>query len=224
MYGLTVLIVTWNRPKLIRRTLDALQTHLRFSGTLNWRLADDGSEPGYVDALLSEYKDLDLKATVSKRRGWGGNVNRALHDCLHPCVFLCEDDYVARRDLDLDSGVALLNEIEELGMVRYDGLDGHCLSVQIHESALSVGRRGFLVLDPKRSKDAYSYSNRPHLAHLRFHAHYGPYPEGKKLGETEDLYAWRVLEDPSGPKIACLYDGLERAFDHEGKSWQERGF
>lgn len=223
-YGLTVLVVTWNRPTEIRRTLDALVENIQFAGPIEWRVADAGSDPGYLPALQKEYNSLDLQFTTGPRAGWGANVNRALRQCQHPCVFLCEDDYVATRSLDLNAGVALLMEVPELGVVRYDGLDGHKLVLQLHEANLSVGRRGFLVLDAAQSPGDFVYSNRPHLKHIRFHHYYGPYATNKKLGETEDEYTGRVKRYPNGPRVTCLLDGLERAFEHIGQSWQAQGY
>jgi hypothetical protein len=60
--------------------------------------------------------------------------------------------------------------------------------------------------------------------HPRFHAAYGRYPEGLKLGATEEAFAHgvrdRQLRDPAAPGIAVLPEGIPQAFAHIGKSWQ----
>jgi len=219
---LAVLIVTYDRPKEIRHTIDALQDRLQFTGSLHWHIADDATGNGYVRDLLHDYADLDLSYTITQRAGWGANVNTAirhLHDLGYDFIYLNEDDYVPRRDIDLDDGVALLTHDTSLGLVRYDGLAGHRVDLGLRE--VDVGGRRLNHLRVSRSSpEPYIYSNRPHLRHRRFDQHYGRYPEGRALGATEESYARRIKEDEGGPGIAALIDGIPRAFDHIGHSRQ----
>jgi len=217
---LTVILVTYNRPVEIRRTLEALLKHLKFSGVLRWHLADDGTPGEYIPALLREYPELAWSATTTKRQGWGANVNKALnHPGMTDLIFLCEDDYVVQQDLDLDAGAALLHSTD-LGVIRYDGLAGHVgLSLRLCEAETALGRLTYLELDRLNSSHLNVYSNRPHLRHRRFHDCYGPYPENLSLGKTEESYAHRIL-DQAGPGIAILPSGIPQAFDHIGHSRQ----
>ena len=214
----TVLLVTYNRPAEIRRTLTALQTHLRYPGLLTWHLADDHSPDAYIPALLQDFPHLHFTVSDGARGGWGHNVNLALRACPHDYIFLCEDDYVCRRDLDLGRGVALLGADETMGAVRYDGLAGHALDLLLREAQTPLGSISHLrVL--KSSPHLNVYSNRPHLRHVRFHQLYGYYPEGKRLGTTEEMYA-HIVKGTAGPDVVALDDGIAPAFDHIGVSWQ----
>ena len=217
---ISVLIVTYNRPQEIRETLRALREHLRYSGIVHWHVCDDGSPAGYLDNLKADFPALALCTTVTPRRGWGANVNTGLKSIPEHFTFLCEDDYVAQRPLDLNQGVALLASNTKLGLVRYDGLAGHDLMLHVEECKTGMGALTYLRLLGE-SKALNLYSNRPHLKHLRFHQQYGEYPMGKPLGITEESYAHKVKDRyGSGPGIACLPDGVALAFKHIGKSYQ----
>ena len=220
--NVAILVVTYDRPREIRMTIDALREHLRYPpDRLRWHLADDASPGGYVGDLKRDYADLGFSVTVTDRKGWGVNVNRAMEYCwkVHgDYVFLCEDDYVALRPLDLERGVALMESVPTVGLVRYDGLSAHSLNLLLREADTPLGRFDFFLIE-KSSPHLNIYSNRPHLKHRRFHDSYGPYAEGQRLGETEASFAHRV-RDAVGPAVAALSDGVERAFDHIGRSRQ----
>jgi len=223
---ITVLIVTYDRPKEIREVIEALQVKLTYAGDLHWHLADDCSPtPGYVPAILSDFAHLNFTSTTTpQRRGWGVNVNTGLRAIETPYVFQCEDDQVARRPIDLERGVFVMEHVPDVGLVRYDGLEGHRLVLHVDETPMVDGRRvHFLRIDKRsslRRKEPYGYSNRPHLKHRRFHGSYRGYPEGLKLGATEMMYAHHVMNQDGMPELVALADGIERAFNHIGRSRQ----
>lgn len=217
------MIVTYDRPMEIRSVISALLDHLKYKGALRWHLADDGSAQGYLDSLQWYFSEVQFTMSVTQRKGWGVNVNTALKARLEDYVFLCEDDYVASGDLDLNAGVALLESVSGIGLVRYDGLSGHALDLQLREADSRIGRINYLLIEHS-SPFPYIYSNRPQLKHRRFHAHYGWYPEGRPLAETEETFVVHVKGDPNGPKLAALADGVPRAFDHIGRSWKGSAF
>ena len=104
--------------------------------------------------------------------------------------------------------------------VRYDGLAGHRLLLELRERDTEIGKIHFLRLRHD-SPSLNVYSNRPHLKHKRFHQFYGLYPEGLKLGETETHFAHRVKDKlRDGPWIVALSSGVENSFRHIGVSRQ----
>lgn len=218
-----VLIVTWNRPKVLRATLNALKEHLRYSGPLMWHLADDKSPGSYVHDVMAEYPELDFSYTITPRLGWGANCNTGLMylNAKVKYIFLCEDDYIALRPIKLDQGVALLETAEDVGVVRYDGIAGHYLNLELRECRNTpVGTFSYLRI-LKHSPFLYVYSHRPHLKHVRFHDYYGLYKQNIPLGATEEDFAKRVYNDKGdGPITSCLADGIQRHFDHVGKTRQ----
>lgn len=214
--AIRLVIVTFNRPKEIRVVINSLQKNLRYDGKILWRLADDGSPRGYVADILKEYEHLSMDAIITDRGGWGRNVNNALRATTEPYIFLIEDDYVSLFPIDLNSGVTVMEEEPEIGVVRYDGLSGHTLNLKLRE----VKGIPVLYIDQK-SPHLNVYSNRPHLKSKKFHDVMGYYVEGESLGATEDNFAHRVKDYKKGDmQIVALYDGIRQAFDHIGKSWQ----
>ena len=78
----------------------------------------------------------------------------------------------------------------------------------------------------------------PHLKHRRFHDYFGLYPEGMKLGETEEAFChqckrkvalWnkrkdKKEDDAAPPYVAVpLNSDSETAWMHVGDSWQAKG-
>lgn len=219
-----ILIVTYDRPVEIRQTINALRSNIRYPGDLAWHIADDHTpDKAYLTSLKLSYRVLRLTYTVTDRKGWGANVNKALLYCwdhYSDFVFLCEDDYVSQRPVDLRKGVLLLQHVKGLGAIRYDGLHGHALDLSLREVKTPVEKVTVLTI-LESSPHLNVYSHRPHLKHRRFHDAYGMHAEGLKLGETESGFAHTVKDQyAQNPKIAVLMDGLPRAFKHIGKSRQ----
>ena len=164
MPPVTILIVTYDRPREIRRTIEALKQRIIYDGTVNWHIADDKSPGNYVAELLQDFPFI-TSHTITNRKGWGANVNRALASIQTDYIYLNEDDYVPFVDLNLTHGVALLEANDEIGAVRYDGIEGHKLDLRLREVKTErVGRLDYLIID-KNSPHLNVYSHRPHLKH-----------------------------------------------------------
>lgn len=216
---LTICIVTYDRLPEIKQTIRALTQHAKYQGELRWHLADDSSPAGYVGNITREFNDLHFTHTSGGRGGWGVNVNIALGFLSQSYVFLIEDDYVARRDINLTAGVAVLEALPSLGAIRYDGIAAHDLNLRLREAHTFIGNVSYMEID-KDIPHLNVYSNRPHLRHQRFTECYGWYPEHKSLGDTEEQFAHRVKDKKNCPGVAVLHDGIAGAFDHIGKSYQ----
>jgi glycosyltransferase involved in cell wall biosynthesis len=217
----TVLIVTYDRPREIRETVGALLQFITYDGHIHWHIADDSSPGPYIEDIQRDYAELGFTATRTDRAGWGANVNKALQFIKDDYIFLIEDDYVAQRDIDLNRGVAVLDTHKHLGVIRYDGVTGHNgLVLILREAKTPVGTVPYMEIDHARSTHLNIYSNRPHLRHRRLHDTIGLYGEGKPLGLTETAYAHRVRNRDDCPKFAVLNDGISNAFDHIGVSRQ----
>jgi len=216
---IAVLLVTYNRPDEIRVVIRALQQHLRYPGKLRWVLADDGSPEGYVESIVHDFGNLDWHLSISHREGWGVNVNKGMDVC-RPAkyIYLNEDDYVPRWDVDLAKGIYLLQANPTLGLVRYDGIAGHQLDLELREVPTPAGQLNYLRI-LKSSPALNVYSHRPHLKTVEFHQHYGRYAVNRPLGVTEVDFAHR-FKDRHGPGIACLVSGVELSYDHIGVSRQ----
>lgn len=222
----TILIVTFNRPKEIRKTIYEFLKHQNYPlEKLTFHLADSDTEkrtgtPNYVQSILDDFPYLNWQVSIESKPGWGYNVNTALRNIKDDYIFLIEDDYVAIRDIDTVSGIELMEKQTNIGLIRYDGIAAHTgVILHLRELKTETSRIDYCLLD-KDSPHLNVYSNRPHLRHKRFTDCYGYYLEGKPLGYTEDAMAHTVKDKKQCCDIAILGAGIERAFDHIGASYQ----
>ena len=215
-----ICIITYNRLPEIKRTIAALQEHFIYSNEILWHIADDGSPINYINDIARAFPHTIFTHTITNRGGWGINANAALDYLKNNLyIFLIEDDYVATRDLNIDTGVALMQANPKVCAVRYDGIAGHELNLRLREQSTPIGNITYMYID-KDSPHLNVYSNRPHLRHtVRFNC-FGKYRRFKPLGETEEMFAHRVKDRKQCVDIAVLGDGILPAFDHIGKSYQ----
>lgn len=222
----TVLLVTFARPQMIRKTLYALLKHTDYP--LKFHLADNDTTgrtglKSYTQDILKEFHHLDWTVSVEKSVGWGNNVNTALKNVHTDYIFLIEDDRAAYKFVDIKTGVRLLENKSDIGLVRYDGIAGHNDTVlQLNEVKTKDYRFSYCTIDQQQSKRPITYSNQPHLRHTRFTEYYGLYPKNVKLGLTERQFAIHVKRNPNGPKIAILEDGIQNRFRHLGAGSNSR--
>lgn len=238
----TIGIITYNRRAEIRHTVEALSQQLTYSGRLRWLVADDSSPGRYIAGLkrLKLFKGLDATfITTEQRSGWGRNANHLLETCETPYLFFIEDDYVLQRPLNLDLGVALMESVKEVGMLRYRATAGAPMVLHQGEAyigqlmpdyrdgegAYTQGMVTFCVLDGG-SPTLWLYSNGPHLKRVpMFHEFFGRYPEGQVLAKTEERYAHivqdKMRENPAqSPWIAILPEWINMRWDHIGTSYK----
>lgn len=225
--SVTVLIVTFARPEMLRKTINGFLKHNNYP-YLKFHLADNDTTKrfgikNYVPALLDEYSDLEWSYTIEKKPGWGNNVNAALRAIKTDLVFLIEDDRMAYAKINLADGVTLLQHKRDVGLVRYDGIAGHTDTVlKLREIKTKNTKFSYCTIDNRLSRRAITYSNQPHLRHKRFTEFYGLYPENVTLGHCERLYASNVKRNPGGPQIAILEDGIQNRFTHLGAGKNSR--
>lgn len=227
--NLTVLIVTFARPKAICTTLYSFLKHQNYPlEKLHFHLADNDSEKranikDYVPTILKEFDYLNWTCTIEKRAGWGYNVNTALKKIKNKFIYFTEDDYSAYAKINLTDGVVLLDTKSDVGMIRYDGIAGHVtLALNLCECKTKTHKFTYLTIDNKHSVRPIAYSNRPHLMHKRLTDYYGLYSEGLTLGHTERAYALKIRQNWQGPKIAVLQDGIQNRFRHLGAGKESR--
>jgi len=215
-----ICIITYDRLPEITRTIAALQEHFIYSGEVTYHIADDGSPNSYVNDIARAFPRISFTHTITKRAGWGVNVNTALDYLKNNLyVFLIEDDYVAKHDLNIDAGVALMQANDKICAVRYDGVAAHHFNLRLREQKTDTGAISYMYID-KDSPHLNVYSNRPHLRHTVRFGCFGKYPERKLLGVTESDFAHRVKDMTECMDLAILADGIETAFDHIGHSRQ----
>lgn len=236
--NLSLIIVTYNRPQVIRRTLRALHYHLHLTKLDNSQiiLADDWSPNDYAESVTEWAAaelgwSLEINRPATIRGGWGRNVNSAITWARYPNMMIVEDDYLLTHDIDLHQHIKLLNH-PDVGMVRLDGIVGHvglrtelreCLMNDYQFTGMLPRHYPYWNLLPS-SNHLNVYSNRPHLFNRQFLADYGLYPEGKPLGDTEEQYAGHVLHvmrsRKDAPQIVAPVELTACYWEHIGNSYQ----
>jgi len=230
----SVLIVTYDRPTEIRKTIRALREHIKYpADKLRYHIADDSSPGNYIYDLQQDFKDLGLTVTITDRKGFGANVNKGLIHCWNTSdiVLFNEDDRPPIKTYDLEKAVALLLSEKDsgrpegapkrqpIGMIRLGGIASHWMTLQSREAETFMGKLNYLHI-LKRSPFLNCYSNQPFISHRRFFDYYGLYPEHTPLAQTETQYAMKFKHKGGGPWICILTNGIDVAQDHIGKSRQ----
>lgn len=235
--NVTVLINTYQRYNEIQHTLDSLVENIIYpADKLRWLIADDCSGGDYPYNLLDipRYNALNLKiVTLSRNSGYGVNINNGLSHVETPYVYMTEDDWVLCRKLDLRAGVGLLEVEPSIGVLRYGGTSGDMLyTYHQHEANVGEyvkeniyaadyieGKLTYLHIDVE-SPSLYVYSGRPQLGKLRWYYDLGLFPEGLRVGETENVMCHKVKDFlrayPNTHEIAILPDFVNMKYRHIG--------
>ena len=208
MKDITVIFVTWNRRQELLTTVGAFLHFVQYDHSkLHLHIADDNSPQPYIFDVIREFPNYHWTYSVTNRLGWGANVNLAISEAKTDYIYLNEDDYVAQSPINLKDGVRVLENVSNVGCIRYNHLIGHLgMQLRVEETEDTEGIVHYLRILKKESTFPYVYSNRPHLQHRRFWETYGKYPEGRKLGSTEEIYM-SIVKGSIGPDVAILYNG-----------------
>jgi len=238
-----IIVVTYDRIDEFSGTVKALTDKIDYpQAKLRILVADDFSPGDYLDRLwrraLRYPQEVGIKCETvpaDQNVGWGANVNRALRYSDAPYILQIEDDYILRKDLDLCAAVACMEVVSHIGMLRFRGTAGDYLVYHQQEANISKwlpdyqdgvglpGRLSYLLIDGG-SPGLYLYSHGLHLKRANFHNFYGQYPEGLRLGHTEESYAHTVKDkmraNPYAPVLCIQPAWIPLWLDHIGKSYQ----
>lgn len=228
--GVSVLIPTYNRLQVVADTVSLLAQMLDYPGQLTFWLGVDNDQesPRQVIQHIQKQCGVNVNALDGPRRrdphskGYlGANLNMLIKASrVDNLLMQLDDDHHLQRRLDLRPHVEVLLNDNTAGWIRLMGVGFHrycgCLN----------GRYWRVNWD---SPELYIPSNRPHIKHRRFHEFFGMYPEGLKLGETEEGFCHqcknRARQTPDkAPQVLVPLDVLtESGWDHVGHSFQQQG-
>lgn len=224
---ISVVIATYERGNLLIQSLEHLRLNLEYAGKVNYVLADDGNLDETARLIRAEFASEDFdkgfrwEIVGGERLGLGGNVNRALKAIKTDIVLQLQDDYFLRRPLDLTPHVEKLLADPTAGWIRLRLLNGQRFTASIEDRYWRVNWF---------SDEGYICSDQPHIKHMRFHQHFGYYPEGLRVADTENEWCWRVrqeAQDKGGPGVLIpTWWDCDNAWTHEGDgelSWKDKG-
>lgn len=224
MENITVLVATYNRIDILATTLIELNVNLRYSGELRFLIADDSEDPAPVDELAARMPFSDRIRVVHStgRQGLGANVNNGLRHCDTELVLQTQDDYVLLRELNLDPHADKLLSDAAAGWIRLRCIGGHRFRAKLDGSYWRVDWN---------SEELYIVSDQPHLKKKSFHDAFGFYPEGLKVGETENEWCAKAKAAATcGAEMDMLIPiawDTENSWAHVANgpllSWKDRG-
>jgi len=183
---IAIVMVTYKRTALAVETVRSFSENLDYPKELRqWYVADDGSLAEHVQAILDELNlhGEKLYGFHNEKFGEGYNAgkgwNRGLikgHE-ISPIILFLEDDWQLREKLDIWPYIRLLQERDDIGLVRL----GH---LAVGSDVRIVGYDGIHYLNYLKNTQ-YAYSGNPHLRHRRFSEAYGMFAEDRNPGEME---------------------------------------
>lgn len=204
-----VIIPTYKRDWIVRKTVELLKTNLVYSGKIRFLIGMDGK--GSVDKMFAGHSDIEVIPGPNK--GLGANLNRLIDYSKSDYLFQLDDDHHLEVPLELNRHVKELEWNKKAGWIRLMGVTGHNYKAELKGNYWEIDWN---------SSELYIPSNRPHLKHKRFHKYYSLYPQKVSLGETEERFC-QQCKYRKKRKIKVLIPVNDIQWNHVGESWQLRG-
>lgn len=218
--AIAVIIPTYNRPQIVGETIRRLQHYLRYDGAIDYFSSDDSTDDRMPETRAQIENLPRLSYVRGPHRGLGANLNALLRRSAdYDLLLQMDDDHQLNQLLDLNEHARKLLEDESAGWIRLMGIGFHRYIADLNGHYWRVRWN---------SPELYIPSNRPHLKHRRYHEHYGMYPEGLTLGQTEEIFCHQCIDRgrrSDGPAVLVPLNSMsETAWEHVGDSWQAKGF
>lgn len=221
---ITVAIISYKRPEILRETLGQFFDLLRYEGEIRYLVSHDGDASETRKLLHDKLGWHNVVKIIGEgeRRGLGANNNQALRGCDTDIVLHTQDDYHLLKPLDLTEHVEKLLVDETAGWIRLKLTAGQDFTATVKDRYWRVSWH---------SQGHYIASDQPHLKHWpRFHGYYGMYLEGVTVVETENEWVGRSKGlgqlHPDWPEVLIPTSSQsDSSWLHVGDeiSWKDRG-
>lgn len=175
------------RHEYAKTCLRALKSKLTFdAGELYWHIADDGSPPEHLEALL-EIAGEGTTYSNSNHGGYGANYNLSTQFTHQYDMILClEEDWELMRKLDLSELASVLQAHEGIDCIRLGRIGW---TGELRGKLVQIEGFTSLLFDPQ-SSEHHIFAGAPRLETVEFERNLGPWPEGLRAGTTE----WEVCK------------------------------
>jgi glycosyltransferase involved in cell wall biosynthesis len=226
--AIAVLIPTYNRGDLLRENLKYLKENLKYQGSISLIIGDDSDDNSQAAKPFSGFIDFPFQyVRHNPRRGLGANLNWLCQQAIaggHELAIAMDDDHRLIKPLDITPYVQRLVADPTAGWVRLMGTGGHKLEAALDET---FWRASWFC------PELYIASFRAHLFKVREWLEiYGPFPEGLKLGQTEEHYNHicidtariRLMRNEPTLDVLVPLQAPEDCWTETGHSWQLEGF
>lgn len=181
------------RVQYSQRCLLMLLRNLTYGDNTNllWHIADDGSFPGHVEALVEICRANGVEPTTSQtgHQGYGANMNHAtqvIHD-MADIVMPIEDDWELVRPFDISDLVRALEASPKYGDLEYIG----CIrlgylgwSNPVTGRLVQHANQTFFRMDAD-CLETHVFAGHPRIETVEFERRVGAWPEGIRPGYTE---------------------------------------
>jgi glycosyltransferase involved in cell wall biosynthesis len=207
----SVLIVGYERPVHLERTVKSLRENLRYPH-IEYIYTDDGSSAATLRAIA--LLSFDKTVSSQRSRGLGHNTNKGLNACAGTYIFQIQDDWVlSPGPCPITAALEVFSERPDISYVRYRPMDApaqHELHKTINGLEVEImGQDTFTS-----SKGYYGYTDNPHIKRRSFHHELGPYLEEVSMTVMEIEFCKRV--DAQTLHKVAVFRGFER-FTHIGE-------
>lgn len=177
------------RAEYARKTLESTLQYLDpGDNTLQFHIADDGSDPKHIEILTAICRNAGYEPTYSnaERGGYGKSYNlmcQTVHQ-ISDLVLPLEDDWELTRPLKLEYLAKALDENPDIRSIRlgYLGITQPLIGTVAFRSGMT-----YLLLDPN-SPEPHVFCGHPRIETVEYQRDVGAWPEGLRAGETE----WEV--------------------------------
>jgi len=208
---------------LLANNLRRLRQNVKYAGEIVLFVGDDSDD----DSLAFDANDSPFPIFYKRnkpRLGLGANLNYLIDEAKRQGFTIAmqsDDDHVLLRPLDLTPHVERLEK--ETAWIRLMGVGSHKLKANLDETYWRVNWH---------SDELYITSNRAHIKSLKWHDIYGYYPEGLKLGGTEDGFCHLNIDYARSqieagrivPQVLIPLSHDDTAFSESGHSLQLQGY
>lgn len=194
-----ILLITYERTAIALKTINGIKEKIHYP-KLSWHIADDGSNGNHVSSLINAIGP-GYQVTVSNTGGHsvGRSMNLGIKEVLKRADMWLhwEDDWIPRFDIELIRCVDLLEQRQDIGMIRLGRLVPEGLRAVLTYNAGYIWWK--LEKDPPKG---WSWNGNASMRHRRFFDAYGVYPEGMTPGKTEEIYLYYRFNEINGPQVA----------------------
>lgn len=219
--GLSIIIITYQRPDCLKKTVDSLISYLEFSNT-EIIVCDDASK-GEQEYLLADLEKQGCKVLRSIRNmGLGHNVNKGLKAAKFSFICQLQDDFVLQNPQSNNLlAIADLMHASNISYLGLTSIQGNCDTESIHIiKNLKISKFSNDNSGKKIVKFPRPYSDQPHIKTRKFVDQVGYYLENCSMIITELEYKFRVSSQNAHYIYALHYD----LFKHIGENSSHNPF
>jgi|GEM_PF-2913828 len=194
---LSILITHYNRPKALKKCIDAFKEVLTKETKFEIVVSDDGSPP----SVQNQFKKLPIDKLVlsASNKGLTSNLNTGIRNCSGDYILYCQEDFIPKTELN--------ENLQEILQVL-DSRKADMVRMKANYTFPKLfGLTENIKLIPKFSwknfyYNTFQYSDHPFITTSSFFKTYGYFLENTSGAYGENEYAIRIMK--SNAKIAIM--------------------